>query len=92
VPWSDVRLLVIGGQARHHYFGTPTRDLDIWAENGPALQDALGRWLDDHPMSSPDMQRPPRPEVRVWYPDGTMLRMQRNGPGACRDRCVDADR
>jgi hypothetical protein len=62
-----VRFMVIGGQARHHYYGTETRDLDVWAQNDEALQRALAAWMESHPWPLP------RPELRLWHPDDTQL-------------------
>jgi hypothetical protein len=72
---AQARFLVIGGQARRHHVGMPTRDLDIWTEDRPAFQHALDRWREKYPQYSEDMQLLSRPWVRVWFPDDTCVSM-----------------
>jgi hypothetical protein len=75
-----VRYLVIGGQARFVYFGTPTRDLDVWVDisqrNRPALDNCLAEWKARHPVHTMlDFSFPLalRPNVQIKFPDADAL-------------------
>jgi hypothetical protein len=71
---AQARFIIIGGQARRHHFGTPTRNLDLWAEDGAALQSVLERWAERFPQYSDEMKLLPRPRLRVWFPDDVCVR------------------
>ena len=70
-----VRFLIVGGQARHFLFGTPTRDLDLWVDlsddNIPVLEDALIAWAEEYQShTSGDWKRPLplRRSVQMQFP------------------------
>jgi hypothetical protein len=72
----SVRFLIIGGQTRFFYHGTPTRDLDLWVDISPsnklALQTFLVMWAAKYPLHSNadfTIPIPLRPNVQIKFPD-----------------------
>jgi hypothetical protein len=85
----DVRYLVIGGQTRFTYFGTPTRDLDLWVDispkNRPALDYCLAEWKARYPAHTlTDFSLPLalRPNVQIKFPDADVWYLRSDGEPA----------
>ncbi|TBH34604.1 hypothetical protein ELG66_01015 [Rhizobium leguminosarum] len=71
----QVRFLVIGGVARWHYFGKPTRDLDVVVDierSANGIERALEEWKREHPIHTMLDLSPPlalRPMAQIKFPD-----------------------
>lgn len=72
----NVRFLIIGGQARHLLFGTPTADLDLWVslseQDAPRLEEALVSWAQEYPTHTNRNFTKPlslRPRLQLHFPE-----------------------
>ena len=81
-----VRFLIIGGQARHVYIGSVTRDLDLWVAIDPAstpsLETALVRWSREYPLHTQRPMTSPikfSPKGQQKFPDAECWFMTRAG-------------
>jgi hypothetical protein len=76
---GNVRFLVIGGQARRIYFGSTTRDLDLWVDISPlsisTFRVALSNWKAKYPVHTiADLSRLPlRAGLQIKIPDADCI-------------------
>ncbi|MGR9169604.1 hypothetical protein [Rhizobium sp. KDH_Rht_773_N] len=81
----QVRFLVIGGVARHHYASGDTVDLDILIDiegQRDAIEAALEEWKRRYPIHTMLDLTPPlalRPMVQMKFPDDVCAYLDRNG-------------
>lgn len=73
---SNVRFIVIGGQARAFHFGSYSRDLDLWVDisdaQKPLLEKALLSWAETYPAHTyPELRGPLPiyPNMQLKLPD-----------------------